>query len=404
MKRFGLFLLVTVAMLAALALPAALAPAPAKAEISSFVWLDTAFKGYDPLLGSVQAYKAGSTAVLKISIQNTTGETINIKGAKVKFDWTGGEYVANAADYPATLADGASGIATISFTVPETSVASNQFRHSYKVFVDYEKEGGYKVAQQVLGEIHYSTGGATIALNHGSIDTSTVKVLVNESVRTDYTPNCGGSITFNAALAPGAKVAVDYTYVEYVDSGDGIETSFQLGHSPVVSGTSKVWVDCTLNTAYTLDADTGKIKFTTAPAAGKSIIANYQYVVRWTETGSDFAVYSTEQDSAMAVKQQLQAIGTPPVNTAGSRELVTKAEMEEQLGDQQYAAGNLEEAKTHYDNAIKYMDKALNNDKDPNTFKAIEPAGTLLLGTGMVLLAVGVIVYAVRKPKLPGNL
>ena len=53
----------------------------------------------------------------------------------------------------------------------------------------------------------------------------------------------------------------------------------------------------------------------------------------------------------MAVKQKLNAImGTitssyPGVVTASSRELLTKAAMEGQLGDQQYAAGNLEEAK-----------------------------------------------------------
>lgn len=399
-------------MLAALVLPAALAPAPAKAQISSFVWLDTAYKGYDPLLSNsyydyVQAYKAGSTAVLKIAIQNTTGETINIKGAKVKFDWTGGEYVANAADYPASLADGASGIATISFTVPETSVASNQFKHSYTVSVDYEKEGGYKAGTQVNRE-NVGTGNSSrteFYLDYNYIDPATLQVYLNGTLTADYKLDCDdGKITFNTAPGSGTSISADYQYVELVSYGNGTETTFSLHYTPVISGTQKIYVDCAVSNSYTLDSDTGKIKFSTPPAAGKSIIANYQYVARWTQTGENFAVYSTEQDSAMAVKQQLEAIGTPPVNTAGSRELVTKADMEEELGDQQYAAGNLDEAKTHYDNAIKYMDKALNGDKDPNTFKAIEPAGTLLLGTGMVLLAAGVIVYAVRKPKLPGNL
>jgi len=103
-RKSALFLLVIAAMLAVLVLPAALTPAVAEASINDVVWLDTAFKGSDPLLGYVQAYEAGATAVLKISILNTTGDTITIKGAKVKFDWTGGEYGANAGDYPATLA------------------------------------------------------------------------------------------------------------------------------------------------------------------------------------------------------------------------------------------------------------------------------------------------------------
>ena len=89
-RKTALFILLIGAMLAAMLLPVALAPASTEAAINSVVWLDTAFKGNDPLLGYVQAYETGATAVLKISIQNTTGDTINIKGAKVKFDWTGG--------------------------------------------------------------------------------------------------------------------------------------------------------------------------------------------------------------------------------------------------------------------------------------------------------------------------
>ena len=400
MKRFGLFLLVIATMLAALVLPAALSPASAEAAINSIVWLNTAYKGYDPLLGNVQAYETGSTTTLLVSMQNTTGDTITIKGAKVKFDWTGGEYAATTGNYPTTLANNESGTVTISFTVPATSVASNQFTHSYTVSVDYDKEGGYKVGTQVTREDVYGYG-TTYYLGHGPVDPATLQVYVGGVVTTAYTLDCSSySPTITFTTAPGASVNADYQYVESVGTGDGVQTSFQLDHYPVVAGTPKIYVDCTLTTAYTLDADTGNIKFTTAPANGKEIIANYQYVARWTQSGSNFAVYSSDQNAAMAVKQQLAAIGTPGVATAGSREQLAKAAMEEQLGDQQYAAGKLDDAKTHYDQAFTYLDKALKNDKDPNTFKAVEPAGTLLLGIGMVLLALGVIVYVIKKPKV----
>jgi tetratricopeptide (TPR) repeat protein len=95
----------------------------------------------------------------------------------------------------------------------------------------------------------------------------------------------------------------------------------------------------------------------------------------------------------------LDAAGTPGVNTAGSRKLLAEAAMETQLGDQAYAAGNLDEAKEHYDQAFVYLHKALKNDKDPNFFKAVEPTGTLLLGIGMVLLALGVILFVLRRPR-----
>jgi hypothetical protein len=403
-RKTALFLLLIGAMLAAMVLPVALAPASAVADINTIVWLNTAYKGSDPLLGTIQAYEEGSTATLKISIQNTTGETITIKGAKVKFDWTGGEYAATAGNYPATLANNESGIVTIVFTVPATSVASNLVKHSYTVSVDYDKEGGYKAYTQYTRDDMWGSG-TVWHLQHGPVDPSTVQVYVNGILRTDYTLDCDTSspmVTFTTSVS--GSVNADFQVAETVDSwADGVQTSFQLFHYPVVAGTLKVYSDCTLTTAYTLDADTGRIKFTTAPVAGKYIIATYQYVARWPFSGTNFAVYSADQNSAMAVKQQLAAAGYPGVATAGSREKMTKAAMEEQLGDQKYAAGNLDEAKAHYDQALAYFDKALKNDKDPNTFKALEPTGTLLLGIGMVLLALGVIIFVLRRPKGPSG-
>ncbi|MBN2099142.1 MAG: hypothetical protein JW753_06050 [Dehalococcoidia bacterium] len=406
MRKSALFLVVIATMLAALVLPVALGPASSEASINDVVWLDTVFKGSDPLLGYVQAYEAGATAVLKISILNTTGDTITIKGAKVKFDWTGGEYTANAGDYPGTLANNQSGTATIGFTVPDISIASNQVRHSYTVSVDYEREGGYTAGTQVNRE-NVGTGNGyseDFWLDHNYIDPVTLQVYLNGVLTTDYQLDCDGqTISFNTAPGSGVSISADYQYVELVGWGNGSDTLFYLDHSPVVSGTQKIYVDCTLSTSYTLEDDTGRIRFSTPPAAGRSIIANYQYVARWTVSGDDFAVYSPDQNSAMAVRQQLYAVGTPSVNTAGSRRLLAESAMETQLGDQAYAAGNLDDAKAHYDQAFVYLDKALKNDKDPNFFKAVEPTGTLLLGIGMVLLAFGVILYVIRRPKGPSG-
>jgi hypothetical protein len=232
-------------------------------------------------------------------------------------------------------------------------------------------------------------------------------VYINGVLTTGYTLDCyDGEITFS--VAPSGSVNVDYQYVEDVGQGDGTETVFYLDHSPVVSASQAIYVNCTLSTSYTLDFDTGRIKFTTAPESGHHIIANYQYSARWSESGGDFAIYSTDQRGAMEVKQKLNAImGTitssyPGVVTANSRELLTKAAVEGQLGDQQYAAGNVDEAKANYDQALIYAEDALKKDKDPNAFKLLAPTGTLMLGIGMVLLALGVIGFVVfRRPKGP---
>lgn len=381
----------------------AMAPAPAVAAISSTTWLNTAYKGADALLGGmVQAYQAGSMAALQVSVLNTTGETIEIKGAKVEFDWAGGEYAATD-NYPATLADNERGAVGIRFTVPDVSTASNRVRHSYTVSVDYAKEGGYGVGTYIsrpnLGGL-----GTVWTLDSGPVDPSTLHVYVNGVLTTDFTLECyygvgGARITFASAPPLGASVSVDYQRVELVGVGNGGQTVFHLEHAPVVPDTQRVYVDCALSTDYTLDADGGRLTFNTAPAAGKYIIANYQYVARWVAAGDDFAVYSADQNAIMAAKQKLMAIGVPALNTSGSRELAARSALEEQLGDQAYAAGNVEQARAHYDQAFSYMDSALKGDKDPNTLKEVEPTGTLLLGIGMVLLAFGVIGYVLLMPR-----
>ena len=402
-RKPAFLLLVMGLMLVALVLPAALAPAPAVAAISSVTWLNTACKGTDALLGgTVQAYEAGSAATLQVSVLNTTGETIEIKGAKVKFDWAGGEYAATD-NYPATLANNEGGIVGISFTVPDVAVASNRVRHSYTVYVDYANEGGYEVGRYVSRP---NLGGLDTVwiLDSGPVDPSTLHVYVNNVLTTDYTLDCyygvgGARITFAAAPPLGASVSVDYQQVELVGVGNGSQTVFHLGHPPVVPGTQKVYVDCALSTGYALDNDAGTLTFGAAPAAGQNIIANYQYAARWVAAGDDFAVYSADQKAIMATKQRLAAVGTPALNTAGSRDLAARSAMEQQLGDQAYAAGNVEEARAHYDRAWTSMDRALAGDKDPNTLKEVEPTGTLLLGIGMVLLAFGVIGYVLLIPR-----
>jgi hypothetical protein len=276
-------------------------------------------------------------------------------------------------------------------------------RHSYTVSVDYSKAGGYGVGNHIVRQ-NLGGVGTVWTLDSGPVDPATLHVYVNGQLTTAYTLECyygwgGARITFATAPPLGASVNVDYQQVELVGVGNGTQTVFELDHPPVVPGTQQVCVNCALTADYTLDPDAGTLTFNAAPAAGQSIIANYQYAARWTAEGDDFAVYSTDQNAAMAAKQQLVAIGAPALNTTGSRELAAKSAMEEQLGDQAYAAGNLEEARTHYDEAYNLMDRALKGDKDPNTLKEVESTGTLLLGIGMVLLAFGVIGYVLLMPK-----
>jgi archaellum component FlaC len=62
---------------------------------------------------------------------------------------------------------------------------------------------------------------------------------------------------------------------EYVGTGDGLTKVFSLDVSPVDADSVKIYLDGGLTTAYTIDDDTGKITFTTAPKVGVSITTDY---------------------------------------------------------------------------------------------------------------------------------
>ena len=67
---------------------------------------------------------------------------------------------------------------------------------------------------------------------------------------------------------------------EAVGAGDGSTTQFTLANVPVEEYSETIYVDGvaqTRDTDYSIDYETGVITFTTAPADGASITADYQY-------------------------------------------------------------------------------------------------------------------------------
>jgi hypothetical protein len=115
---------------------------PAYASITSPAWLGkiNLYSGTDDYYGqSVIAYETGSTAVLKITVTNTEGTTINLTKVWVTFDW-GTSYVStqvNATTGKITMRNGDTRIFFINFTVPDTSVASNMYTHYYTITANF---------------------------------------------------------------------------------------------------------------------------------------------------------------------------------------------------------------------------------------------------------------------------
>lgn len=302
-RRFGLLIIALVTLLVAPVLMIGLGPVSVKADIGSASWLGAVYKGYDSLLGTyVQAFEVGSTATLMIGMRNDEENPLEIKRVKVEFDWDGGLYEAQPGDYPALLNPGKSGTAKISFTVPSEDVASNLVTHHYSVSVDCT--GGYEYGGQVTG-MRLGTGDGSkreFELAHAWVDPAAVKVYVNGVVTGDYSLVlcgldywCRARIVFNTPPADGSSIVADYLVMAYEEQGNGYTTEFQMRFYPIIPGTEVVYVGDVRCTDYTLDYDTGRIRFTNPPLYGEPVFASYDYYIRWFYGGDDFAVYTSEQ-------------------------------------------------------------------------------------------------------------
>jgi len=142
----------------------------------------------------------------------------------------------------------------------------------------------------------------------------------------------------------------------------------------------------------------------------------------WTEDGTSFAVYSTDQADARVLRNELEAwrdaYTTPIYMPSEAKELWIKATVEENMADDAYEYGNFADAKTHYGNALNFTKEALTSEVDKTSsfedalLDLIDSAGSYLsmqgwgfivigigFGIGFLLMGIGVIVYLVRKSK-----
>ncbi len=94
-------------------------------------WRNATVVGSDPILGSVTAYKEGTTATLSVTITNDIPYPIKVVSAQIGMDW-GNNYTASGISNssPMTISIGGFAYVPISFTVPSPSVASNFVTHA----------------------------------------------------------------------------------------------------------------------------------------------------------------------------------------------------------------------------------------------------------------------------------
>lgn len=111
------------------------------ADIESQSWIGAKYTGIDAFYGApytVYAYETGSNATLRVAIRNNVTEQMNVSAVKVGFDW-GANYSSSqcSTESPCTMEWGEWKDFHVSFAVPDTSDASNQFLHGYKIYVEH---------------------------------------------------------------------------------------------------------------------------------------------------------------------------------------------------------------------------------------------------------------------------
>lgn len=112
----------------------------ANASISSYNWIAPLVKNEsDSFYGvSVTGYETGSTATLVVNVYNHFGSVdMNISTVGVKFDW-GESY--NSTEVNMTnvfpIKPSESHVFTVTFTVPDTTKASNLVTHTYEIYAE----------------------------------------------------------------------------------------------------------------------------------------------------------------------------------------------------------------------------------------------------------------------------
>jgi len=154
----------------------------------------------------------------------------------------------------------------------------------------------------------------------------------------------------------------------------------------------------------------------------------------WLWSGSNFAVMSEAHFESFQLFNKLKNIigyiTSMPLNSTEARILMAKASIEYNLGKQYYINGAFEDAETHFQNAEIYLDEALTVGEERGTafedsmldyYNALAHAtekqaeaellqanaalnnsyGWIFFGLGWTLIGIGVIVYGVRKTRIP---
>jgi hypothetical protein len=152
----------------------------AHADVPSRNWIDPLIKGeYDQFYGGYETgYETGATATLVVNVRNLRSDNMNVSAVIVGFDW-GQNFSSTevSEDNPFSIEPGKSHVFTITFAVPNTTLASNLVTHGYTIYAEDVNATGPGPKRQLNSNWPWATGSDFVVL---SSDQATVKNLVRE--------------------------------------------------------------------------------------------------------------------------------------------------------------------------------------------------------------------------------
>jgi tetratricopeptide (TPR) repeat protein len=147
---------VLVAFALSITLASAFIVSSAIAAVDDRTWIGSTLSwGNDDYYGkAVNGYVEGSVATLWVKVRNDFGQPINVSEITVGFDWN--TNYTNTLATRARLGNGEVRYFTLTFMVPNVTVASNVYLHGYTIYVKHVNSTGALVQTMTTGTTHTS--------------------------------------------------------------------------------------------------------------------------------------------------------------------------------------------------------------------------------------------------------
>jgi len=343
-----------------------LATTPVRAYISNYYWVVPFYRGYDEFYGSyVSAYETNSTAQLMVNVYNDwySYPSINVTAVKVVFDWSQNY---SSIECPYIMPQSQSHSFKIDFTVPSTDVASNVVPHSYVIYVEFTYDSSTS---------YWSYYPSEYFAVYSSDQADARDLYINLNAKLQYIPSFHSYEAQMLLSETAAEANVGY----YIDYRRG---EFDLAKAHFETALSL------FDQAFAVESDYAK-------AYDENYMASLEAALNVTKLQAEAA--KTQADAALAEATASLRQADAAIIEANA----TKTQADAALAETDASMKRAEAAMTEADAAMIEANAAKTQAEATTNAFINQSYAWILFGIGFVIIGIGTLVYAIRKPKIP---